>query len=327
MANLLSRELCTTCGKGTGIFKCQGCLKIFCTKHSVEHRQKLHIELDELIEKQEKHFQELTKENDRFDTIINGIKKWENEWIEKVKQVAKDAQLEIENASQSIKEMLEEKISSIKKQLIQAKEDDDFIEIDLTTWSTALEELKQDVLTHSQAIPLSDNPNTMLEQRMIDRTPILSSDDDEDFVSVTGSIIETLDKISHFSMETARTEDNIVRGILINSLSKMVSCYLDRQCSTPTNDETSTDDQSDQSENLQCNATVMQSRPIRGYRGGFRGTRATVTHNYKQSQCDLNTYSPWDQLNYHASTDRGRGSHRPTKRRQRSRHKNCDQGE
>ncbi|CAF1160315.1 unnamed protein product [Adineta steineri] len=107
----------------------------------------------------------------------------------------------------------------------------------------------------------------------------------------------------------------------------MVSCYLDRQCSTPTNDETSTDDQSDQSENLQCNATVMQSRPIRGYRGGFRGARATVTHNYKQSQCDFNTYSPWDQLNYHASTDRGRGSHRPIKRRQRTRHNNCDQGE
>jgi uncharacterized UBP type Zn finger protein len=103
MAHILSRELCITCGKGNSVFKCQGCLQAFCNKHSTEHRQKLHVQLDEVVQEQDKLFQELTEENDRFNILASRIQNWEDEWIEKVKQAARNAQLEIDIATRSIK--------------------------------------------------------------------------------------------------------------------------------------------------------------------------------------------------------------------------------
>ena len=89
MASTSSKTPCVTCGKGTGLFKCQGCLQTFCTKHVVEHRQTLHHQLDEIIVEHDT-LQEIIIDNkDRHHPLVDYIDKWELTSIKKIQQMAK----------------------------------------------------------------------------------------------------------------------------------------------------------------------------------------------------------------------------------------------
>jgi hypothetical protein len=45
-----SRAFCVPCGnKATGIFRCEGCLNVFCPKHLNDHRDLLNQQLDKIV--------------------------------------------------------------------------------------------------------------------------------------------------------------------------------------------------------------------------------------------------------------------------------------
>jgi len=43
-----TKVLCVICDKGKGTFKCEGCLQTFCSKHSINHRNELGQQLEEI---------------------------------------------------------------------------------------------------------------------------------------------------------------------------------------------------------------------------------------------------------------------------------------
>ncbi|CAF0883421.1 unnamed protein product [Rotaria sordida] len=67
-----SKLPCATCGKAIGIFTCRRCKKDFCSRHSIEHRQTLGKQMDEIIVDHDQLQQNLvdgTKEPRRYPII------------------------------------------------------------------------------------------------------------------------------------------------------------------------------------------------------------------------------------------------------------------
>ncbi|CAF3473426.1 unnamed protein product, partial [Rotaria sp. Silwood2] len=48
-STILPKVLCVMCNKGKGSFKCEGCSRMFCPKHSNDHRNELSKQLEEIV--------------------------------------------------------------------------------------------------------------------------------------------------------------------------------------------------------------------------------------------------------------------------------------
>jgi uncharacterized Fe-S cluster-containing radical SAM superfamily protein len=96
-----SKAPCATCGnKGVGIFKCEGCGKVFCRKHLIEHRDVLSQQLDEIVLEYDTLRQTMAESQDkpnhhRDHPLMKQIDKWEKESIEKIRQTANEARQQV----------------------------------------------------------------------------------------------------------------------------------------------------------------------------------------------------------------------------------------
>ena len=94
-----SKTPCATCGsKGTGIFRCEGCIQVFCRKHLNEHRDLLSHQLDEIVIEhdtlQQTIHENKDKQNDQH-PILKQIDKWEIDSIIRIQQVAEEARQQV----------------------------------------------------------------------------------------------------------------------------------------------------------------------------------------------------------------------------------------
>jgi hypothetical protein len=99
MASTSSKAPCVTCSKGIGLFKCEGCTQTFCTKHVVEHRQKLHHQLDDIIVEHDILQETINTNKDQSHPLVDCIDEWEQKSIEKIQQIAKELRQKIAEVS------------------------------------------------------------------------------------------------------------------------------------------------------------------------------------------------------------------------------------
>lgn len=87
----LANSFCYDCleKKNNGVFKCEGCQKKFCLKHTNEHRLMLKNELDGLIEEQKAFSKEFKEENFISTKLFDQIDRWEQKSIEQIRQTAR----------------------------------------------------------------------------------------------------------------------------------------------------------------------------------------------------------------------------------------------
>jgi hypothetical protein len=164
MASTSSKTPCVTCGKGAGLFKCEGCLQTFCTKHVVEHRQTLHQQLDEIIMEHDCLQQTIVENKNQCHPLLNYIYEWEEKSIKKIQQLARETrekvdELENEQKSQFLYTILNvkfmyvyigtvsEELKVLTGRIKKAREEDDFFETDLNKWISTLERLKHELMT------------------------------------------------------------------------------------------------------------------------------------------------------------------------------------
>jgi uncharacterized Fe-S cluster-containing radical SAM superfamily protein len=94
-----SKAPCATCGnKGVGIFRCEGCLQVFCRKHLNEHRDLLSHQLDEIVLEHDTLQQSIvenkgTQNNEH--PVLKQIDKWEKDSIRKIQQLAEEARQQV----------------------------------------------------------------------------------------------------------------------------------------------------------------------------------------------------------------------------------------
>ena len=98
---------CVTCGnKSVGIFKCEGCLQVFCRKHVNEHRDILNHQLDEIVLEHDTLQQTITEQNDEKSfrqSLVKQVNQWEINSIRKVQQAAEEARQQIKKMATSQK--------------------------------------------------------------------------------------------------------------------------------------------------------------------------------------------------------------------------------
>jgi hypothetical protein len=95
LASTAPKTPCVTCGKGVGLFKCEGYAQTFCTKHAVEHRQTLHHQLEEIISEHDTLRQTTTENKDQKHFSIGDIDEWEQKSIQKIQQIAHETHQKI----------------------------------------------------------------------------------------------------------------------------------------------------------------------------------------------------------------------------------------
>jgi uncharacterized Fe-S cluster-containing radical SAM superfamily protein len=101
MASLSSstKTPCATCGnKSAGIFRCEGCIQVFCRKHLNEHRDLLSHQLDEIVLEHDTLQQTILENKDKQNNqhrILKQIDKWERDSMVKIQQVAEEARQQV----------------------------------------------------------------------------------------------------------------------------------------------------------------------------------------------------------------------------------------
>jgi hypothetical protein len=143
-----TKVLCVVCNKAKGIYKCEGCSRIFCPKHSIDHRNELNVQLEEVAVTHDLVQQTLTQqeEDPQKQPLIQKINQWEYQSIEKIRQTAEKARNEILKGPTQHTGQVKQKLQILSKELRQGREDNDFSEIDLRQWTQKLEELRKELV-------------------------------------------------------------------------------------------------------------------------------------------------------------------------------------
>jgi hypothetical protein len=157
--------LCIVCNKAKGIYTCAGCSRIFCPKHSIDHRNELNKQLDQVAVTYDLVQQTLyqqTKDPQQH-LLIKKINQWEQKSIDMIRQTAERARNELLIGANQHTTQMKQKLQMLSNELRQGHEKDDFSEIDLRQWTKKLEELKKELI----------NPTTMAIQE--DSTPLVTN--------------------------------------------------------------------------------------------------------------------------------------------------------
>jgi hypothetical protein len=144
--------------KQKGTFKCEGCSQIFCSKHSLDHRYQLTHKLEEIELARDLIYQTFIQQYEHH-SLLDRIEQWEQKSIMKIHQSAEEARQRILEE----KIIFEQKLKDITNQLRQAREDDDFIEMDFDQWIRKLDELEKELL-HAKNILIEDRSTLMLRK-------------------------------------------------------------------------------------------------------------------------------------------------------------------
>ncbi|CAF4602712.1 unnamed protein product [Rotaria sp. Silwood2] len=152
---------CTACGnKSAGIFRCEGCLQVFCRKHLNEHRDFLNYQLDEIAQEHDILQQTIVENEDKQTNhlpILKQIDQWEKVSIRKIRQMAEEARVQVRKLTN-----LQTELHDLAEQLEKARIDDDYVETDLRTWTNMLQKLKDDINTFSPSISVQENSEEIL---------------------------------------------------------------------------------------------------------------------------------------------------------------------
>ncbi|CAF3811590.1 unnamed protein product [Rotaria sp. Silwood1] len=145
MATITSKLYCVKCKKQKATSKCAGCLQDFCYNHLIEHHEQLSGELDKVEMDHDFVRQTLVEQlNDsKNDSLIEQINKWEEDSIIKIQQIAEECkQLLFQHTNKYINP-IKINLDKLTDQLRQAREENDFNEIDLKEFKEKLTQLSQ----------------------------------------------------------------------------------------------------------------------------------------------------------------------------------------
>jgi len=164
-----TKFLCIICNKGKGIFKCEGCSRIFCPKHSNDHRNELSKQLEEIAVAHDLIQQTLIQqtEDPRQHLLLKKIDQWEKESIDKIHRMAEEVRNILLSRTVEHSTNIKQKLKHLSDDLRQGREDNDFIETDLRQWTQKLEELKKELLT-PMTIAIQEDSTPLVTKIRID---------------------------------------------------------------------------------------------------------------------------------------------------------------
>jgi hypothetical protein len=139
---------CITCGKMAGVFACRGCSGNFCLRHTSVHRELLQKSMNEIVQNYDQFKRNIQGQNiEQYQQIlIEQIDRWEQQSLEKIRQLADDTRQQLITIIRDQNENLKEKIEELNEQIDSARQDGGFYENDLQEWSERLNELQRNFI-------------------------------------------------------------------------------------------------------------------------------------------------------------------------------------
>ncbi|CAF0980081.1 unnamed protein product [Adineta ricciae] len=179
---------CAICKKAKGQFKCEGCSQTFCPNHSIEHRNELSKQFDEIVFTYDSIQQALLQQTQGLQQhpLVQKLNQWEADSILKIQQVAQQLRNELSNESVQRTSETREELQQVSNELKQGREDNDYSEIELRKWIQKLESIEKELLNPTNACIYEDSA-ALVRKISIVRQGIL---DRFDRTSVNGKIEE-----------------------------------------------------------------------------------------------------------------------------------------
>jgi hypothetical protein len=159
-AGVIGKKQCVTCSKSGGIMTCDGCQQSFCGKHSIEHRQELTNQLDEIMQEHDLLQQEL-RQSSNENSLLKEINNWEKESITKIQVAAEAARADLQQILDGSREIIAKTCRDIAVNLRSSREADDFSESDLNQWMEQLKELKFEITSPSSVNLVGDETSSI----------------------------------------------------------------------------------------------------------------------------------------------------------------------
>ena len=143
MTNILGKNRCILCGKDKATLRCGGCLQEYCFNHSLDHRQKLNKQLDDIEINRHQFRQILLQQtiDPEKQVLIQQINEWEYESIIKIRQTAEEARQTLLKYTSNHVKQIEIDLNKLNDHIKQSREDNDFYETDLKYWNDELKRL------------------------------------------------------------------------------------------------------------------------------------------------------------------------------------------
>jgi hypothetical protein len=153
MATITTKPSCATCFKERGIFKCDGCSRIFCLQHTTDHHQEIVKQMDQVDDTRNLVQKILAQEmveprhdlKTLHDELTHKIDVWERESISKIQKVAKDTRNDLFQYTIG-------RLTNAKLKLQQLTD----VETDLREWDDKLNKLKEELITPPNVVVRED---------------------------------------------------------------------------------------------------------------------------------------------------------------------------
>ncbi|CAF4733406.1 unnamed protein product [Rotaria sp. Silwood1] len=231
MESAATKKPCIRCTKSGGIITCGGCQQWFCTRHLLEHREELSVQMDQVGQEHDLLQRDLISEKS-IHPLVTLINKWEKTSIENIRVAAQDARDDLQKYLDRTNIQVKTTLLSINKELQVSRESDDYTELDLIRWMQQLAELRE-MLEKPSTIDFIDDDRTQplihriqMKQREATHTLVRRSEK----ALVRTNAMLSLVNIPH----NANWESNGItvaggnrKGPLSNRLSQPIGLYVD----------------------------------------------------------------------------------------------------
>lgn len=143
MAASAGKTHCITCGQKKCTLKCAGCSRDFCFNHLTGHRQELSKQLDEIDGNRNMFRESLTEQTKKpqDNPLFQRIDAWERDSIKEIQETAEAAKSSLIQHINEYSKQIEMKLNRLTNQLKEAREENDFNEINLRQFQEELTRL------------------------------------------------------------------------------------------------------------------------------------------------------------------------------------------
>jgi hypothetical protein len=143
----IGKGRCVMCNKEKSAVKCQGCSQLFCFDHLPVHREKLNLQLDNIVLDRDL-FQEAFNEqiyNPQKHSLIKQIDKWKEESIIKIQRTANEFKRLILHHTIGHFKQIKTKLDRLTNQLREIRRENDFNEIEIKNFKQKIEQLTEEL--------------------------------------------------------------------------------------------------------------------------------------------------------------------------------------
>ena len=168
MATATGKDRCITCSKEKRVVICGGCLQLFCFDHLPDHRQELSAQLDDIEVHRDVFRQTLTEQtiHPQKHSLIKEIDRWEEYSIRKIQQAANECRQQILQYTTEHVTNMEVNLAKLTDRLRQARQENDFNEIDLNGFREKLTQLEEK-LDKSETVSIQQSSTSLVNEIVV----------------------------------------------------------------------------------------------------------------------------------------------------------------